>query len=237
VCRYGSSPKGYSLSTPRRVAIPLLPKVKAELKRMQDLGVITPVEEATDWCAGMVVVPKANGTVRICVDLTKLNESVCREKHPIPSVDQTLGQLAGAKYFTKLDANSGFWQIPLSEESSALTTFITPCGRFRFNRLPFGITSAPEHFQRRMSTILSGVDGVVVHMDDTLVSGQTVEEHDRNLWKVLTKLSEANLTLNRDKCKFLQDKVSFLGHSIDASGISPDPEKVHGLQAMTAQQR
>ena len=107
----------YSLSTPRHVAIPLLPKVKAELERMQDLGVITPVEEATDWCAGMVVVPKATGKARICVDLTKLNESVCREKHPIPSVDQTLGQLAGAKYFSKLDANSGFWQIPLSQES------------------------------------------------------------------------------------------------------------------------
>lgn len=102
----------YSLCTPRHVAIPLLPNVKAELERMQDLGVITPVEEATDWCAGMVVVPKANGKVRICVDLTKLNESVCREKHPIPSVDQTLGHLAGAKYFSKLDANSGFWQIP-----------------------------------------------------------------------------------------------------------------------------
>ena len=166
------------------------------------------------------------------MDLTKLNESVCREKHPIPSVDQTLGQLVGTKYFSKLYANSGFWQIPLSQESSVLTTFITPFGQFRFNRLPFGITSAPEHFQRRISAILSGVEGIADHIDDILVHGKTKEKHGKNLRKVLTKLSQANLTLNREKCKFFQTKIGFLGHTIDASGISPDPEKVRVLQTM-----
>ena len=226
----GATP--YSLSTPRHVAIPLLPKVKAELKRMQDLGVITPVEEATDWCAGMVVVPKANGGVRICVDLTKLNESVCREKHPIPPVDQTLGQLTGVKYFSKLDANSGFWQVPLSRESLVLTTFITPFGRFRFNRVPFGITSAPEHFQRRISAILSGLDGVSSHIDDILAHGKTKEEHDSNLRNALTRLAHANLTLNREKCRFFQTSVDFLGYTIDLSGVSPDVGKVQALQDM-----
>ena len=96
----------------------------------------------------MVVVPKASGDVRICVDLTKLNESVRRERHIMPSVELTLGQLGEAKVFSKLDANSGFWQVKLAEESSKLTTFITPFGRFRFNRLPFGITSAPEYYQK-----------------------------------------------------------------------------------------
>ena len=102
-----------------------MPKVQEELERMEKLGVIEKVEDPTEWCAGMVVVPKAGGRVRICVDLTKLNESVCRERHLLPAVDQTLAQLAGAKVFTKLDANSGFWQIPLAKESSHLTTFIT----------------------------------------------------------------------------------------------------------------
>ena len=89
----------FALTTPRRVAIPLLPKVKAELQRMEDLGVISRIDEPTEWCAGMVVVPKPNGNVRICVDLTKLNESVVRERHILPSVEQTLAQIAGAKFF------------------------------------------------------------------------------------------------------------------------------------------
>ena len=138
----------FVLHTPRRIPLPLLPKVKEELRRMQELGVISPVTEPTDWCAGMVVVPKSDGRVRICVDLTRLNKNVQRERHIIPSVEHTLAQLGGAKVLSKLDANSGFWQIKLADKSLFLTTFITPFGRFQFNRLPFGITSAPEHFQR-----------------------------------------------------------------------------------------
>ena len=118
-------------------------KTKRELKRMEALGVISKVKQPTDWCAPMVVVPKSQDDVRICVDLTKLNESVLRERYEMPSVDYTLGQLAGAKIFSKLDANSGFWQVPLTEESTLLTTFITPFGIFAFRRLPFGISSAP----------------------------------------------------------------------------------------------
>ena len=137
--------------------------MKAKLKHIEKLGVLSKVKETTDWCTGMVVVPKPNGQVRICIDLTRLNESVCRERHPLPAVDQTLAQLAGAKIFSKLDANSGFRQIPFPPppESILLTTFITPFGRFYFNRLPFGITSAPEHFQCRMSEILGDLKGVV----------------------------------------------------------------------------
>ena len=126
----------------------------------------------------MVVVPKQNGKVRICVDLTKLNASVRRERHILPSVEQTLAQIGGAKHFSKLDANSGYWQITLEPDSAKLTTFITPFGRFCFNRLPFGITSAPEHFQRRMSQILGDLEGVICLVDDILVSGKTPAEID-----------------------------------------------------------
>lgn len=152
---------------------------------MERLGVIASVREPTDWCAGMVPVLKANGRVRICVDHTILNESVCREQYLKPAVDQILAQLAGATLLTKLEANSGFWQIPLSPESAILTTFITPFGRFCFQRLPFGITSAPEHFQRRMSELLSGISGVVCMVDDILVHDQTKQEHDDRLRQVL----------------------------------------------------
>ena len=142
----------------------------------------------------MVVVPKGNKKVRICVDLTHMNKSVRRERHPLPAVEQSLAQLAGARVFSTLDANSGFWQIPLDRNSALLTTFITPYGRYCFHRLPFGITSAPEHFQRQMSDILTGLEGVVGMMDDVLVHGRTIEEHDERLDKVLQKLEEAGLT-------------------------------------------
>ena len=112
-----SDAKPFALSASRRIAVPLLPKVKAELQRMENLGVISKI----DMCAGMVVVPKPNGTVRICVDLTKLNDSVCRERHILPSVEHALAQIGGARHFSKLDANSGFWQVKLSPESSKLT--------------------------------------------------------------------------------------------------------------------
>lgn len=227
-----SDAQPFALSTPRRVAIPLLPKVKAELERMEKLGVITKVEEPTEWCAGMVVVPKPNGKVRICVDLTKLNESVCRERHILPSVEQTLAQIGGAKYFSKLDANSGFWQVELAEESSLLTTFITPFGRYRFNRLPFGITSAPEHFQRRMSTILGGLEGVVCLVDDVLVFGETEQEHDERLMAVLTRISESGLTLGREKCVFKANSIKFLGQLVDATGVKADPDKVLAIKGM-----
>ena len=197
---------------------------------MESLGVIKKVEEPTDWCAGMVVVPKENGKVRICVDLTKLNLSVKRELHPLPAVDQVLAQLAGAKVMSKLDANSGFWQIPLSPESAKLTTFITPYGRYCFHRLPFGISSAPEHFQRRMSDILTGLPGAVVcMMDDILIHGKTREEHDTHLRDVLNRLQDAGMTLNKEKCQFAQTSLKFLGHIIDSEGIRPDPNKVQAI--------
>nr|XP_049586080.1 uncharacterized protein K02A2.6-like [Syngnathus scovelli]XP_049586090.1 uncharacterized protein K02A2.6-like [Syngnathus scovelli]XP_049586092.1 uncharacterized protein K02A2.6-like [Syngnathus scovelli]XP_049586103.1 uncharacterized protein K02A2.6-like [Syngnathus scovelli] len=221
----------FSISTPRRVALPLLPKVKEELARMESQGVISKLEESTEWCAGMVVVPKPNGKVRICSDLTELNKSVQRERHPLPAVEQTLGQLAGAKVFSKLDANSGFWQVPLSKGSSLLTTFITPFGRFCYNRLCFGISSAPEHFQKRMSQILDGLDGVLCQMDDVLILGATQEEHDRRLHAALTRLQDAGVTLN-DKCEFSKSTIKFLGQIVVASGVSADPDKVKAVSTM-----
>ena len=138
----------------------------------------------------MVVVPKKSGAVRICVDLKPLNSSVLREPYPIPTVDDTLALLSGATHFSKLDANSGFWQVPLAEESHHLTTFITPSGRYQFNMLPFGISSAPELFQRRMSRILDGLEGVVCLIDDVLVFGKSQEEHNARLLAVFKRLEK-----------------------------------------------
>lgn len=223
----------FSLKTPRRIPLPLMPKVKNELQCTERLGVISRIEEPTEWCAGIVVVPKKSGDPRICIDLTKLNESVRREKYILPSVEQTLGLLAGASVFSKLDANMGFWQIPLAEQSAKLTTFITPFGRYYFNRLPFGIASAPEHFQNRMVTeVTEGLDGVVCHMDDVLMWGHSQEEHNARLLAVLQKMENAGVTLNLDKCALSQREVKFLGHIISDSGVQPDPAKTVAVQKM-----
>ena len=223
----------FALSTPRRVAIPLMWKVKKELEAMEKMGIITRVNQPTDWCSGMVVVPKSNGKVRICVDMTKLNENVRRERHVLTSVEHTLAQLGDARMFSKLDANAGFWQIKLAPESALLTTFITPFGRFCFKRLPFGITSAPEYFQKRISAILNGQKGTVCLMDDILVHGKNKNEHDQRLKETLQRLEKAGITLNREKCKFSRNTVKFLGHVIDANGLHPDPDKVKAVTSMS----
>ena len=218
--------KPFTLSTPQRVAIPILPAVQEELQRMELMGVIKRVEEPTEGCAGMVEVPRKNGKVRICVDLIRLNQSVKRERHPLPAADQVLAQIAGAKIMSKVDANSGFWQIPLSRESALLTTFITPYGHYCFYRLPFGISSAPEHFQKRMSDILAGFTGVLCMIDDTLIYGRTQEEHNAHLQSALQRLQDAGMTLNVDKCQFSKTSLKFLGHVIDNTSIRADPDKV-----------
>ncbi len=226
--------KPHALYTPRRVPLPLRSRVKEELHRMETLGVISRVDEPTPWCAGMVPIPKKAGSIRICVDLQKLNESVQREVHPLPRVDETLGHLAGAKLFSKLDANSGFWQIPLAEESRRLTTFITPFGRYYFNKLPFGISSAPENFQKQMSRVLEGLDGVVCQLDDVLVHGPNQDAHDSRLEAVLKRMESAGVTLNPEKCSFSQTQLKFLGHIVNEKGVSADPEKTAAVRGMKA---
>ncbi|XP_063750626.1 uncharacterized protein K02A2.6-like [Eleginops maclovinus] len=224
--------KPFALSLPRRVPLPLHDKVKEELQRMEKMGVIVPIEEPTDWCAGMVVAPKPKGKIRICSDMTHLNEYVCRERLILPAVDETLAKLAGATVFTKLDATAGFWQVPLHQKSVPLTTFITPFGRYCYKRLPFGISSAPEHFQKRLTQMLTGLEGTVCHADDILVFGTTREQHDHRLHRVLGRLQEEGLTLNNDKCQFAVNKVMFLGHIVSAGGIEADPGKIKAITEM-----
>ena len=200
---------------------------------MESLGVISRVDQPTPWCAGMVVVPKKNGDIRICVDLKPLNSNVLREVHPLPTVDETLAQLCGACVFSKLDANSGF---PLTASSKLLTTFLTHNGRYCFNKLPFGISSAPEHYQKRMGKILQGLPGVLCHMDDVLVFGRDIQEHDRRLEKVLQQIQAAGATLNQEKCQFRKSSLKFLGHLIDQTGIRPDPDKTSAIAEMPTPQ-
>ena len=141
--------KPFAIYTPRRVPLPLMGKVKSELEKMEAMGVISKVEQPTEWCAGMVVVPKKDGEVRICVDLTKLNENVMRETHPLPKIDHLLAQVGDSKFFSKVDANSGFWQEKLSPESRPLTTFITPFGGIGLIECLLGLSRHRNTLRRR----------------------------------------------------------------------------------------
>ncbi|XP_072143386.1 uncharacterized protein [Dermacentor andersoni] len=224
----------FSLSVPRRIPIPLLEIVRRVLDKLESAGVIRRVDKPTPWCSGLVVVRKGDGSYRLCVDLTQLNKVVLRERHILPTVEQVLGLLGDATVFSKLDATASFHQVKLAEDSQELTTFITPYGRYCFCRLPFGITSAPEYFQKQMARILEGQEGVANMIDDILVFGRTRQEHDVRLSQVLSRLAKAGITLNQDKCRFGVPEVSFLGVVVSAQGIRPDPGKVEAVKAMEA---
>ena len=164
----------HALSThyhPRTIPYTLRDKVSAELNRMETLGVIARVEEPTDWVSSMSIVSKPDGSVRICLDPRELNNAIKRAHYPMPTLQDVATRMPHAKVFSKFDATSGYWQLPLTKRSSYLTTFNTPFGRFRYLVLPLGISSASEIWQRVMITEFGSLEGVEVVVDDILVWG------------------------------------------------------------------
>ena len=178
---------------------------------MLEQGVISPVTGPASWCSGIIVVPKPNVAVRTDIDPTHLNKAVQREVHPVSSVEESSAALVNSKIFSKLDAKSGFWQTPLSKESRLLTTYVTPFGRLFMNRLPFGICSASELFQRTVSEILADVEGAICHTDDILSHAADQTTRDSIGRQVLRKLSDAGLTLT-EKCECSKEAITFLVH-------------------------
>ncbi|XP_040357348.1 uncharacterized protein K02A2.6 [Ixodes scapularis] len=150
----------------------------------------------------------------------------------MPTLEDVAPHLHGAKFFSTLDASSGFWQIKLSEASSHICTMSTPYGRYRFLRMLFGISTAPEVFQRAMHGVLEGLKNVAVVMDDILVWGTTIQEHDANLKNLLERCERRDLKLNLKKGHFLQDQVRYLGHILTTEGLSLDPERVEDILAV-----
>jgi len=126
--------------------------------------------QPTEWISSMVTVAKP-GKIRICLDPQDLNKAIKRPKYQMPTLEEVLPKLNNTKVFSTLDAKDGFYQIALDEESSKMTTFWTPSGRYRYLRMPFGITSAPEEFESKLQEKLSGLEGVEVLRDDILVVG------------------------------------------------------------------
>ena len=225
---------------PRRIAVALRPKLKEALEDLVAQDVIAPVTTPTEWISSIVAVPKKNGKLRICLDPKDLNHAIQRENYPLPTIEDIATRLPGAKVFTILDVRNGFWHVSLDEESTYLTTFQTPFGRYRWKRMPFGISSAPEVFQRKMHEFIEGLTGIEVIADDfiTVGFGSTFEEathdHDKNLLVFLKRCEERSVRLNAEKLKLRQPEVPFIGHLATDKGLRVDPAKVRAVVEMPA---
>ena len=187
------------------------------------------VEGPTPWVSPLVVIPKKNGDVRLCVDMRMANKAIKRERHPSPTVDDLIHILNGATVFSKLDLRAGYHQLTLAEESRYITTFTTHKGLRRYARLNFGTNSASETFQKVINEQTQDIPGSLNISDDVIVFGTTQANHDKALQAVLQKFSKVGLTLNKQKCEFNKSSLTFFGFVFSANGISPDPKKVQAI--------
>lgn len=216
----------------KRIPLALHDRVKEELDHMVEQKVISPVDYPTDWVSNMQVVEKPNGKLRICLDPKPLNSCIKREHFLIPTQEDLFSRLSGKRVFSVLDLSSGFWQMKLDSQSSDLTTFMTPFGRYRWNRVPFGLNSAPEMFQRRMVQIFGDIQGVEIYFDDMAIAGVDEDDHDRILLQVILRARENNVKFNCDKLQFRQPSVSFMGHTIGEGKICPLDKDVRAVTEM-----
>ncbi|XP_014204270.1 uncharacterized protein K02A2.6-like [Copidosoma floridanum] len=206
--------------------------VEEELDRLVKEKVVFPVERS-EWATPIVSLLKEDGKVRICGDYkVTLNSHLKIDRYPIPRVRDLLATLDSHNVQSKLDLKNAYQQIELDDSSKAMTTISTHKGLFRFNRLAFGVASAPGWFQKEMEELLGDVEGVNVFFDDIRVGGRNRKEHDMRLIIVLRRLQKVGLTLKLEKCKFNQSKVKFLGHDIDKNGIHVVKEKVQAISHM-----
>jgi hypothetical protein len=207
----------------------LRPKIDRELERLENAGVIKPVQFA-DWAAPTVPILKRDGSVRLCGDYKlTVNRAAKPDSYPLPCIDDLFTALTGGKIFSKLDLAHAYQQIALDDASRKLTIINTHKGLFEYTRLPVGVSAAPAIFQRTMEGILRGIPHVCIYLDDILVTGETQEEHMKCLDKVLTWLEEAGLRLKKHKCEFMLESVEYLGHSISAEGLRPTEQKVRAI--------
>ena len=215
------------VNPPRR--IPFLPKdkVKNELLRMLRQGIISKVEEHTEW-VNSIVIGKNKMTLFVNVWIPN-NQAIKREHFPLQTADEIVADMAGAQYFSKLDASSGYWQIKLDEPSSKLLTFQTLFRRYKFHHLAFGVKSVSEVFQRKVGEIIEGLEGCKNNQDDIIIWIRSKVEHDKRLKAVLDRIQAAYLKLNREKCVFGVQQATFSGHSFTENGIKPDDFKMKAI--------
>lgn len=213
-----------------RIPIPLQPKVENELRKLLEEDIIERAPRDSPWISRLVVRPKAGDEVRLCVDMRDANKAIVPQHHPLPTFDDIIPHLHNCKVFSKIDLNKAFHQIELSEDSRAITTFAAHDGYYRYKRLTFGMNCASEVFQSVIERVLAGIKNVKPFIDDILIFGASVEEHDVALAAVLNRLKEYGMTINAAKCQFRKDEVTFMGHQLTDRGINPSDDKVDAIR-------
>lgn len=213
----------------RPVAYASQQAVVDELHRLQQLGVITPVTHS-EWAAPIVVARKANGSVRVCGDYsTGLNASLEPHQYPLPNPEDIIANLSSAQFFSHIDLSDAYLQVPVDDNSKHLLTINTHIGLFQYNRMPFGIKTAPGKFQEDMDQITAGIDGTTAYLDDIFVSGSTIQEHDSRLMQVLQRLNDFGFRIKVEKCKFALTEITYLGYTISKDFIKPDPNRIKSI--------
>ena len=197
-------------------------------------GIIEPGEGA--WAAPVVLAKKKDGSWRFCVDYRRLNEQTVRMSNPMQNVEAVLTSLGGNDLYTTLDLASGYWAIPLDEQTKDKTGFITPEGLFQYKRLPFGLTNAPAAFTQMMEMVLAGLTWKYcgLYMDDCIVYSDGVDEHFHRLRVILSRFRDANLRCKLKKCCFFMKEVEYLGHIITAEGVRMSPDKIKAIVELPA---
>ena len=219
----------------RKLPVALKDRVKSELDTLVDRGILVPVTKPTKWVSQMAVVHKPNGKLRICIDPQSLNSALQREHYNLPVLDDILPKLKNAKIFSKLDVKEAFWHVRLDPDSSELTTMITPFGRYRWARLPFGLKVSSEIFQRMLTEAIQDLDGVFPLADDIMVAGcgESFEEAERDnndkLRNLRYRCNERNIVLNEEKQEIGLREISFHGHKITCEGVKASDDKIKAI--------
>lgn len=218
----------------RNVPYALREKVEKELDALEAAGIISK-SISSDWGSPLVVIPKGDGSVRLCVDYkVGVNDQLINVNYPIKKIDEVLNSLRDSKYFCKLDLYKAYLHLQTDEESSIIQTMSTHRGTYRMNRLSFGIKTAPAEFNRIIDQILKGLSNTIAYFDDIVVHGKTKEECLRNLLACLERLRKYDLHVNSQKCSFFQTRIEYLGHVVENNKILKSPSKVEALIHMRA---
>ena len=185
----------------------------------------------SNWSSPCILVPKPDGTYRMCTDYRKVNNVTKTDTFPIPRIDDCIDRIGNAKYITKVDLLKGFYQVPLTDRAKELSAFVTPDGLFQYKVMPFGMKNAPATFQRLINNVISGIDGCEAYIDDVLIYSDTWEEHLQILRTFFDRLSSAMLTVNLVKSEFGCARVNYLGHIVGQGQVKPIDAKISAISS------
>jgi hypothetical protein len=202
---------------------------KTEMKRLTDIDFFNRSSDS-EWEAPTFIQAKKTGDVRILTNFRRLNAQIKRKPFPLPNISDLLRKLSGFKYATAIDLIMGYYHIPLDLEAQKLCTTILPWGKYQYKRLPMGVKTSPDIFQRIMYELLGDIPNIQVYLVDIIItSNGTFEEHTAIMEQVLDRLQKANFRANLRKCYFGESKIDYLRYEITRDAIQPQPKKVEAI--------